>query len=221
MNMKDKIIILLIIALAAVSCVKDDYFPSAEDNLYNTASRLFERSVGDAVSTIRFCALFQEYLDAPDNDKLLAKFTSVRENVTMVGQDTYKTRYGILFTTNGVPFGETGALVTFNENVEVRCVGENEWEVIANQSSLNFYNENLSYTMTYKVIPDSFRNEEVEITAKGVLKADEYCETPGYDATFLTDSPLRLSGSTYKGTFRMTTHDSSGSKLDEYVLRLS
>lgn len=218
--MKDKIIALLLILAATVSCTKSDHWPSAEENLYNAANRLFDKSVGDAVSTIRFCALFQEYLDAPDKDKLLAKFTKVRETVTMIGQDTYKTRYGVMFTTNGIPFGQAGATVMFDEKVEAHCTDENEWEVIANQSGSDLDNETISYTVAYKILPDSGKDSVAEITVQGVLKADEYSETAGYSATFGTDAPLRLSGNSYTGTFRMTTHDSSGSQLDEYTLLL-
>lgn len=219
MNMKDKIITLIIILLAAVSCVKKDEWPTAQERLSDSASLLFDSSVKASVRTIRFCSLFQEYLNAPDNEKLAEKYTSIRKNVTMIGENTYELSYGPRFTTNGIQFSEPGALVSFDKTVTVRCVAGNEWEVMATELRTH-YGELISYTAAYKLLPDSDNGPVAEITAEGVLKADEYSETAGYSATFGTDTPLRLSGGSYTGTFRMTTRDASGSKLDEYVLPL-
>lgn len=217
--MKEKIITVLIISLAAVSCVRKDEWPTAQQRFEETARQLFRLSVENPVKTIDFCKLFQEYLDAPDDNKLLEKYTSVRKSVTMTGKDSYQIGYGVKFTTNGIPFGETGSQAIFDEKVEVRCVSENEWTVKALllQASSE---EKISYWVTYKELPHSGKNVEAEITVKGVLQDKGGGQVSDYSASFSTETPLKLSGGAYIGDFLMTTHDSSGSKLDEYVLKL-
>lgn len=218
MNMKDKIITLIIISLAAVSCGKDEW-PTAQQRLNETARQIFTLSVENSVKTIDFCKLFQEYLDAPDENKLLEKYTKVRKSVTMTGENSYEIDYGAKFTTNGLHFGETGSRTIFNEKVEVSCVGKNEWTVKALLLIASAAGERISYVVTYKEIPRSGNGVVAEITAQGVLQEKESDEIAGYSASFSTKTPLRLSGSAYTGDFLMVTRAPSGDTLDEYVLK--
>lgn len=221
MNMKDNIIALIIISLAAVSCVKKDEWPTAQQRLNETARQIFKLSVENSVKAIDFCKLFQEYLDAPDENKLLEKYTKVRKSVTMTGENSYEINYGVKFTTNGLHFGETGSRTIFNEKVEVNCVGENEWTVKALLLRASAAGERISYVVTYKEIPRSGNGVVAEITAQGVLQEKESDEIAGYSASFSTKTPLKLSGSAYTGDFLMVTQAPSGDALDEYVLKLN
>ena len=75
--MKRYIIPILLGTIIFNGCRKDDNWPTAEERLNNGAKELFRKTVSEAVNAVEVCEAFQDYLDAPGDDKILDKYKDI------------------------------------------------------------------------------------------------------------------------------------------------
>lgn len=220
--MKKYALVILFISLIFNGCRKDYYWPTAQERLDCGARRTFSCTVMKAVEAVQFCELFQEYLDASEDEKILDKYKEIRQNVSKTEGNTYNLHYyGSLygkFTTSDTSINDKGGTIIFDEiGMAVGCIGDGEWEIKVSDGQFNWSNK-INFTATYKKSEDSGRT--ADITIDGTL-ISESSDTDGYKAEFNSDSDIHhIGGSVYSGIFRMTTFDDKGSRLDEYALRL-
>lgn len=192
--MKRYIIPILLGTIIFNGCRKDDNWPTAEERLNNGAKELFRKAVSEAVNAVEFCEAFQDYLDAPGDDKILDKYKDIRKTVFKVGDNAYEVSgYGGLygkFSTNGLSMKAKEGIMVMDIN----------------------------YFATYrKAASDKHR---ADITIKGKLTSRSG-DTNGYSAKFGSDGIIEyFGGNAYSGIFRMTTFDNKGIRLDDYSLRL-
>ncbi len=220
--MKKYALAILFISLIFNGCKKDYYWPTAQERLDIGARRTFSSTVMKAVEAVQFCELFQEYLDASGDDKILDKYKEIRQNVSRTDENTYNLHYyGSLygkFTTSDISINDKGGTIVFDEiGMNVGCICDGEWEIKVSDGQYN-WSDKINFTATYKKSEDTGRI--ADITIDGTL-ISESSDTEGYKAEFNSDGDLHhIGGSVYSGIFRMTTFDDKGSKLDEYALRL-
>lgn len=87
--MKTKLVALLLAILALCSCVKDEML-SSQEKLHKAARQTFSASVLYTTRVMYFCDLFQQYMDASDEEKKSKKFASIRQSVKMMTEgDVY------------------------------------------------------------------------------------------------------------------------------------
>lgn len=223
-KMKRSIQILAIISLALCSCIKDDNWPTKEENLNNAATQIFSQTVQDAVSMLRFCELFQEYLDAPGEEKILEKYETIRKNVTKKNDGTYEVYDCDSFRPNEIPFNKKGGAITVEKYYYVltlMCTGEGEWEIrriIRDGWHWYMPDDVITYTVTYRKISEGPYIGEASANGTVISYNDD---TKNYSAKFSTDGGLKyISSNTCTGIFRIETFDASGRSLDEYALRI-
>lgn len=216
--MRNTTTILLVISLITGSCIKDKDMPSLQQRLESGAERTFHHSVRAAVETMRFCQLFQEYLEASGDDKSLEKFSEINKSVTKTEENTYEIKYSGTLSTNGTSINETGGAMIFKEiGLSVDCTGELEWEIKFESKRENNDYQNLNYNAIYKkkVTGDS---DLAKITINGDLVSGNE-DTKGYTIKFESEGDITyLGGQTYVGLFKITTFDNEGDKLDDYSL---
>lgn len=227
--MKRYIISFLLAALAFNGCTKDDNWMPAEEILEIGAKRLFQESVVEAVSILQFCELFQEYLDASEEDRMLDKYKEIRESVSQRSDRSFKvdgyrplSGYRSLsanFTTNGTSINSTGGIIDFEEGaVIVSCIDDGKWEI---KASINrwYSDDAINFTVIYKKASSGSVVADVTVNGNATSKGES---TEGYTAEFSSDGSLSyFGGESYIGIFKMATFNDKGSNLDEYVLRLS
>ena len=134
--MKRYIIPILLGTIIFNGCRKDDNWPTAEERLNNGAKELFRKTVSEAVNAVEFCEAFQDYLDAPGDDKILDKYKDIRKTVSKVGDNAYEVSgYGGLygkFSTNGLSMKAKEGIMVMDINkgsLTVTCVEKDEWEI--------------------------------------------------------------------------------------------
>lgn len=187
------------------------------------AKRLFQESVAEAVSILQFCELFQEYLDASEEGRMLDKYKEIRESVSQRSDRSFKVDgYRSLsadFTTNGTSINSTGGIIDFEEGaVIVSCIDDGKWEI---KASINrwYSDDAINFTVIYKKASSGSVVADVTVNGNATSKGES---TEGYTAEFSSDGSLSyFGGESYIGIFKMATFNDKGSKLDEYVLRLS
>ena len=224
--MKRYIIPILLGTIIFNGCRKDENWPTAEERLNNGAKELFRNTVSEAVNAVEFCEAFQDYLDAPGDDKILDKYKDIRKTVSKVGDNAYEVSgYGGLygkFSTNGLSMKAKEGIMVMDINkgsLTVTCVEKDEWEIRSrNGNSIFDFDEDINYFATYrKAASDKHR---ADITIKGKLTSRSG-DTNGYSAEFGSDGIIEyFGGNAYSGIFRMTTFDNKGIRLDDYSLRL-
>lgn len=227
--MKRYIIPFLLAAVIFNGCTKDDNWMPAEEILEIGAKRLFQESVVEAVNILQFCELFQEYLDASEEDRIQDKYKEIRESVSQKSDRYFKVSgyrplsgYSSLsadFTTNGTSINSAGGIIDFEEGaVIVRCIDDGEWEI---KGSIDrwYSDDAINFTVIYKKASSGSVVADMTVNGNATSKGKS---TEGYTAEFSSGGSLSYLGSeSYIGIFRMTTFNDKGSKLDEYFLRLS
>ena len=224
--MKRYIIPILLGTIIFNGCRKDDNWPTAEERLNNGAKELFRKTVSEAVNAVEFCEAFQDYLDAPGDDKILDKYKDIRKTVSKVGDNAYEVSgYGGLygkFSTNGLSMKAKEGIMVMDINkgsLTVTCVEKDEWEIRSrNGNSIFDFDEGINYFATYRKAASD--KHKADITIKGKLTSRSG-DTNGYSAEFVSDGIIEyFGGNAYSGICRMTTFDNKGSQLDDYSLRL-
>ena len=171
--MKRYIIPILLGTIIFNGCRKDDNWPTAEERLNNGAKELFRNTVSEAVNAVEFCEAFQDYLDAPGDDKILDKYKDIRKTVSKVGDNAYEVSgYGGLygkFSTNGLSMKAKEGIMVMDINkgsLTVTCVEKDEWEIRSrNGNSIFDFDEGFNYLATYRKAASDKHN--ADITIKG------------------------------------------------------
>lgn len=221
--MRSHIIPFLLTTLIFSGCTKDYNWMSADESLEIGAEKFFQESVVEAVNILQFCELFQEYLDASEEDRMLDKYKEIRESVSQKGDRTFKVSgYKSLyaeFTTNETSINSEGGIISFEEGaVVVNCIDEEKWEI---KASINrwYSHDEINFTVIYRKVSSGNSTADVAVNGSAISRGES---TEGYTAEFNSDGFISyLGGQSYIGIFKMTTFDAKGVKLDEYVLRLS
>ncbi len=212
----------LFILLIINGCRKDTDWPTAQERLEIGAKEIFRTTAMKATEAVQFCELFQEYLDAPGDDKILDKYKEIRQNVSKTDDNTYNLRYyGSLygkFTTSETSINDKGGAIIFDElGMTVSCTDEKEWIIKVSNGHWH-WSDKINFTATYKKSEDTGRI--ADITIDGTL-ISESRDTEGYKAEFKSDGDIHHIGkNVYSGIFKMASFDDKGSRLDEYALRL-
>lgn len=221
--MRRHIIPFLLVTLILSGCTKDYNWMSADESLEIGAGKFFQESVVEAVNILQFCELFQEYLDASEEDRRQDKYKEIRESVSQKSDRSFKVSgYSSLsadFTTNGTSINSAGGIIDFEEGaVIVRRIDDGEWEI---KGSIDrwYSDDAINFTVIYKKASSGSVVADVTVNGNATSKGES---TEGYTAEFSSNGSLSyLGGQSYIGIFKMTTFDAKGVKLDEYVLRLS
>lgn len=235
MNMSRIIICFLAFAAVAGSCKKDDNLPKVEDKLESAARTILSNTVYPSVDLLDFCLDFQQYLDAPADDKILEKYQAIRKSVSKTGDYSYVvTSYDNIpsygkFTTNGAPIDEEGGKMVFDDiSYTVACIGKGEWQIMLSGPT-DYTNELYGYylyrsddrydfTLTYR--KTSAEENVGTLELEGTLLSNDD-KTSGYTAKYRTLGDFKQLGyGSFSGAFRIETFDASGKPLHDYTLNL-